>query len=493
MLSDKSKKNMLIRYAVAFIMFCVVCYFFPYSGDDWAWGTEIGTYRLDVWFYKYNGRYLGNLLVLIMTRSVLIKTLVMSVTLTGIVFCFEKLAKSKWGYYLALVSIVIMPRAIFRQGIVWSSGFSNYAVGVVFSLIYVVYVYKMLGETEEKQSITGAISMLFVGFLGALLMENLTIYNMVLSVGVLLFVFFTRKKVYIQHVSYFIGTLIGTIYMFANGAYSAVANSEDIYRTVGEGGILHKIKENYLTIIYKDFFLNNIAINLFIAVVLFLIIYEFKKKGMLTKPLVVAYSVFSIYTAYSALSSLKIDVAAREGVLAYFEGAFTIVAIVALAACAVIIGKKVDRLWNALFWIASIACLVAPLFVVEPIGDRNFLTTYFMFVGFIVELLLVLIKLNKDIVSFKYFAFVGKIVAIAGFGFYLLIFANASYVESERLAKIDAAVKAGKTKVSIRHLPYEAFIWTGSPEEEPWIERYKKFYNIPENIKIKCIWNDKKY
>ena len=40
----------------------------PASGDDWAWGTELGTARLRTAFVDYNGRYVGNIIVLIMTR-----------------------------------------------------------------------------------------------------------------------------------------------------------------------------------------------------------------------------------------------------------------------------------------------------------------------------------------------------------------------------------------------------------------------------------------
>ena len=51
------------------IQIAILCYLFPYTGDDWAWGSKIGIDRLNNWFENYNGRYVGNLIVLAMTRS----------------------------------------------------------------------------------------------------------------------------------------------------------------------------------------------------------------------------------------------------------------------------------------------------------------------------------------------------------------------------------------------------------------------------------------
>ena len=56
-------------YIVLFLILFLLCFLFPYTGDDWAWGGQLGIDRLSSWFENYNGRYLGNLIVLILTRS----------------------------------------------------------------------------------------------------------------------------------------------------------------------------------------------------------------------------------------------------------------------------------------------------------------------------------------------------------------------------------------------------------------------------------------
>ena len=46
----KEKKMMWIRYTICFGVVAVLCYLFPYTGDDWAWGSQIGIDRLNQWF-----------------------------------------------------------------------------------------------------------------------------------------------------------------------------------------------------------------------------------------------------------------------------------------------------------------------------------------------------------------------------------------------------------------------------------------------------------
>lgn len=66
----------------------------PSTGDDWSWGSYIGMRRLERWFAGYNGRYAGNLLVLFMTRSHVLRTIFMTLVTVGIVYCLTFCGKS---------------------------------------------------------------------------------------------------------------------------------------------------------------------------------------------------------------------------------------------------------------------------------------------------------------------------------------------------------------------------------------------------------------
>ena len=59
----KENNKIWLRYIICFGLIAILCYLFPYTGDDWAWGSKIGIDRLNNWFENYNGRYVGNLIV----------------------------------------------------------------------------------------------------------------------------------------------------------------------------------------------------------------------------------------------------------------------------------------------------------------------------------------------------------------------------------------------------------------------------------------------
>ena len=49
----------------------------PIGHDDWTWGSYIGMERLTTLFDNYNGRYLGGILTVILTRSFLLRLIIM--------------------------------------------------------------------------------------------------------------------------------------------------------------------------------------------------------------------------------------------------------------------------------------------------------------------------------------------------------------------------------------------------------------------------------
>lgn len=88
---------------------------FPYTGDDWAWGSQLGLDRLDNWFDNYSGRYFGNLIVLALTRSNILKAVVMAFCLTGIIVLVNKLTgEQKNGVFIISTALVCLPIGILR-------------------------------------------------------------------------------------------------------------------------------------------------------------------------------------------------------------------------------------------------------------------------------------------------------------------------------------------------------------------------------------------
>ena len=481
----KRKDRAWVRVLICFLALFALAWFFPYSGDDWAWGSRIGTERLHSWFEMYNGRYVGNLFVLVMTRSNLAKALIMSVCLTGILVCIEKIGGGKWAFYLGGLFLILTPKLVFRQAVVWTAGFSNYAVSAFLTLIYVAYVYPLLEKGEMTRRIWHCAPLFVLGAAGSLIMEPVTIYNVVLGAGVIVYCCIVYRKAAAQHVAYLAGALSGAVYMFSNSAYHVIAEQGDDYRSMAGDGVLATMKENFLNVIYEEFFLNNVWLNIAMAAACVLLYRQVEKKSRMVQ---ICLGYYILYCVFAVFSSFGIQTGAKTEGFMYAEGAATALAVLSLAAFALWFGRQKYCLWKMFFWTGSIFCLTAPLLVVTPIGSRCFFITYVMFIGFLAELCRHLPGRVRAWMGGRAFASACTAVAGVGLLFYLSIFTSVRQAERDRLAHIQKELEQGKREIEILHLPYESYIWVPTPTEEPWGERYKLFYGIPEDVQLKAVW-----
>ena len=70
------------------------------------------------------------------------------------------------------------------------------------------------------------------------------------------------------------------------------------------------------------------------------------------------------------------------------------------------------------------------------------------------------------------------------FAGHLYIYGNNCIADLKRTSYIKEQVSAGKTTASMERLPFEYYVWYGSPANEERVEQYKRFYEIPEDLKI---------
>ena len=81
------------RYVILFVLLYTIFYFVPYTADDLRWGSFYGERRMQRHFYNYGGRYLGYMLSLALTRSVVLKSVFMSAVTAGMVCYVEKISR----------------------------------------------------------------------------------------------------------------------------------------------------------------------------------------------------------------------------------------------------------------------------------------------------------------------------------------------------------------------------------------------------------------
>lgn len=498
----KEKFSYISRYTICFALLFMLAWLFPYTGDDWAWGSQIGLDRLHTWFDNYSGRYVGNLIVLALTRSNLVKSFAMAFTLTGIIFCIEKLIKETWSFYVSIVLLILLPKAVLRQAVVWTAGFSNYVTSIFFTLFYINCIYWIFdGEPDKKelrQKILPCIPLFLLGMINTLIVENVTLYNVVLGIAVIIYVFIRYHKVLIQHVCYLAGAICGTVYMFSNSVYHSISTNSDGYRSVAEGGIISQALKNYFDVIYKEFFMNNIALNVFILGVCVILYMNYKKEMAGSQKLVgrcitVCFGIVICYVAWSLFSYVGLSTVTKQNELIVIEGVGTAVAGIALLLFSFMIAFHYKNIWRILFTICSVICIAAPLFAVNPIGSRCFFPSYVLFILFAQELCRLAVAHNEIADNHNILKHMAIMIATIGMVFYLCIFSSVYRADHQRLSYIRDKVAQGETKVEILHLPYESYIWTPTPNKgEVWEERYKLFYDIPQDVTLKAVWKYKK-
>lgn len=247
-MKSKTNKN-IILYLFAIVFFGIFYYFLPFAGDDWAWGSDVGIERLKNAFDGYNGRYVGNLFIILITRSVITKVVFCTLIMFILIFVLSKIfdglsndKKSTTNYIIAFSSVLILvlpnqiafgdiqPFQIFGSTVGWLSGFTNYVVPSVLILIFYYFV-----TNKDFESNPVYIFLVFDGLFACLCVEHYTLFCLVFGFAVIIYRYYFYKKICKKSLSFFSGSLIGALIMFSNSSYRLMqkGNVSENQRAVG--------------------------------------------------------------------------------------------------------------------------------------------------------------------------------------------------------------------------------------------------------------------
>lgn len=488
-------KNLII-FLLIFAFVAVLSYMTPYMGDDWAWGSELGMERLQVGFKDYNGRYLGNLLVIALTRSQLLKAAVMACVITGtLVLMWQNVKHKSFPVFLtATVGFCVMPRYIFRQAIAWVSGFTNYAVPTFLIFAY-LFIIKSIFDGKPKFKKGSFVLTFLLGASAALFMENITLYQLAADVLIIIGILIAYKKIFAPVISHFVGSLVGCVIMFTNGAYLNIVNSNDQYRTMetSSEGLAERIKTNLFDVVSKELALNNVFLNIIIAVVCIILVAAYFKKsekiGIVKRTVI--WLNLAIVTAFAAYSFFCATYQGWDIVLnytKYFNVLFTVLFGIALLALGISCASETAVKIRLSFYILSVGILTVPLLVVTPIGSRCFFCGYMFLAMYVCEAFACVFTEKHTLI--KNDVFVNTLLALCAFFavYYTSIFGYIYKADVERNAYVQEQVAEGKAKVIVPELPYQGYLWNSSPTPGTvWEERYKMFHSIDQDIEFEIV------
>ncbi len=492
-------KKSILFCCFVFIAFTVLAYLFPYSGDDWAWGSQIGIERFNTNFDNYNGRYAGNLLVMLLTRNRIIRTLFISGSMLLLSLLPKMYSKSKGVSSIALAAflLLITPKEIFVQSVVWTSGYANYIPPILITVLYFVIVRNIFEEGIPKYSKFMPIVTLILGFSASLFMENVTLFSVAVSFLIMVFTLIKFKKLYFTQVAYFVGAVAGAVMMFTNSAYGLIADNSDGYRSTALSEGLKETLISHSETISELLFIDNLPIFFVISVLSVFLTMHFVKSNNNNAAKTIAYgslfiNILSLFILFAKnkFTYWLVDVNSDNAKLytLYFVVLSICAYCLSVFVSVVVCVKENNDKFKMLLVLASVPVVTAPLLVVNPIGPRCFFPPYFLLIVFGVVLYDYLKKEMKFSSHCQNTLFVTFTAGcMASLVFLFSIYSTIYTYDMKRNEYVQKQVDAGHQDITICKLPYGSYVWTGDPASSPWNERYKLFYGFDKDLKFEFV------
>ncbi len=494
MFKTKHTANKCLLYIVKLlpaVVALILAFLAPIRMDDWAWATSTGMERFHTFFSNYNGRYLGNLLILALSRSDILWYVCVTVSIALFTLCLQKTAGSKsLAVYMAAPAMLFTMRTkMFHQFIMWRSGFSNYVPPVLIVIIYIALIADIMNDNPPEYKKGLSIFTFVLGVSGALFMEHVTIYSLLLGVTVILYSKIRFNRVYSAHIAYLAGTAIGSVIMFSNSAYLNIFNGNDAnhYRTIGGSSLSYTIFSNATRISrwlleYNVSILTALVLLFTAAAVMFFKTKAFSntKRKWIKTILVYEY----VYLVFCWV--FLFDTGLRLGT--EFDAPRLIAAVlsyIGFVSLACILGFNRNTKTKLLMSLLSSGALTVPLFVTTPISPRCLIPSYIMLTLCICTLVGNLCPLfSKKSSCGVTAAFIA--IFVAGSVYSCIGWGNVHYYENMRVDYINNQISQNKSTIYILEYPEKLKGFTRGCdyiEDTVWEKRFCEYYGIDTETK----------
>lgn len=477
-----NKKNSRLSFLVLFFVCLFLFYMVPYSHDEWAWGTETGLNNFRNFFQGYNGRYFGDVISLLITRSNIVKAVFMASTFVVLVWSIVKyfriITRNKIGnntiFCIALVLVLLVPKILFQQTYGWPAAFVNFVPPVIF----IVNIFSAI-ETDILQGNNKRTSM-FKGILLTLgtqfFSENITIYMVLFSIYLLILDYRRSRVITKFNFGVFISSFVGAIIMFINPAYFNAVDGSDGYKKIvwSIDFLWNKIAIEMI----PNIFLNYKFLNLLVLLLVFLYFTLHKSSqnwmSFVAILVIVGYTIYSVFFYPDITLSYSFD----NLFIIFFSLLYYISLIIFIVKNFVSVKRE-----RYLYLLLSIPLSSGPLLIANPIGARSFYIVYVLWSLFIILLCFdTIIDLvgNQFIVMqlVKHLSFSVSVITLI---FYLLIFFYSYRTQIQRQEIIEQSVDAESSTIVLPELPNREYVWKTSIDDPVWIERFKDFYDVPSD------------
>lgn len=479
-----------------FVVLLSMFFLLPKAGDDWLFYARHAQGDLkEVWekillFYtKENGRFLGNLCACLFAHYDLAGNVFKAAVVWGITYFIWKVfpVKFKGSILVAFLAVLWLPGcgSMFAQTYAWSAGFYNYVTPALFltgTFAFLIVIYEKETRNCFEFIVLGGI----LGFLGQLFAEFYTTQAVVLSVVIVFVYWRMNRKISCPLCVYMLATFVGAAFMFLSPSYMRVGKPEDQYRQVASSvSDLLEISASNYTEMSKCLFRYNYWIVVLLSIMCAILIWNgmvYKKYGEKVRNILLFY--FASIPCYCVVSTQILPVQFMLNSILKICLDFCIVVsffIMVMCVCINEIDDVVIKRRCVYLGVLFIV-LIAPLFVVKPVGSRCFYMGYIVLVLLSFQILSYVI--NKRGVQVSSGVVIPLFVAMFfTIGSYLIIAFYQNKVDDEKCRYIEYAMQKREKIIEVPCFIFPEYI------HEPETEKigYEYFYEEPWDIEWKYI------
>lgn len=430
-----NKIDCIILIIVALTAYLLIV--FPPSGDDFnrlamnslSFLEKIGEVKKS--YINLNGRLVGNAMSFFLINKP-ISILVKLVFIFGIVYLISRITSTNLCTFIFIIGgIFFLDINIFREVIVWNSGFFNY-VPPVFLILLIINIYINYNKNNFYIYILlGTLSLTL-----CLFMENISIYMFFLP---LLLGFFKPSNLG-KRLVIFLGSFLGNILMFSSPVYKSIAGNNDGYRTLYTDQLIKIVEKNW-EVFRKNLILGNKI--LFCLLIIILVQNLYKEINNKRYFLIVSYII-------GIVSGLGILLCPKENYWIINIG-LHIIFYTTLIAGSTIFSYKSKSI--VLFSIFSIALSMGPLLFVNPVGPRNFFTplifNLLIFISYLNELKE---KINPVIIGFVCLLVISRQIS------YCYIYTNNYKFYESILSVVYRSIESEEKAIVVGQYPYPDYV-----------------------------------
>lgn len=479
---------------IIFICIIIISLNFIVTGDDYFFlNSGYKSLLNSIFFNSNNGRYLGNLLGIVVSNLSKFQTLqyirciIMGTGLFLIILFCNKLSNLEidQSFIISALIILIAPSSLYREVYSWTPGYMNYLMPVllIFTILYILQKNLISNKDVKNEYI---LFVIILGICSQLFMEHITIYMLIMSL--ILLIISIKKNLNIKRlvIPLFISNLIGAIIMFSAKGYRTI-NSGDQYRDVGinsMGSLIERVIFNLFEMC-KDIVTDNTFLSITILLVCVYLIK--KQQGRLIKTKKVAIN--NIIYCFAFLSIIYIFTVCFINILEFpriirlikygLDIVVTFIFCIILFYTIHIIDFE-DK-YKLRFCYLSIILVSGPLIIVSPIGTRCFFICYAFLAIILMDMISYICK-NK-LVDLNYVKYISiGLLAIVLIQI-MYIYYNIHSVYEERVNYIEQQMNEKKEVITIPSLPFSKYVQN---DKSHFIGQYY-YYEKTNDIEFKMI------